>query len=305
MIETAEMLNQEQGITAPGTILALRRKELGWSEREVADKLCLLPKQVIALEDNDFESFSAEIFVKGYLRSYAKLVSLDEDGLLSLYDERYKRPSVQAAPQPNNLTNLPAQQPASRRYLGVVAAVLVVAMLWLFSRTEETGLSTAAEVMPSVTSPASVADDREIDTQLEPAIDVPVVAPVDNHQTLNFSEEEQLLANASAEVIDNEGTALSLGVTIEEPAEVDDTAVDSGVLEIEFSGNCWVEVRDANGSVLVADIKRAGDLLNLSGLPPFRVVLGDATVVKVSYSGEPVNVNPSAENQSARITIGS
>lgn len=308
-IETADMLSQEQGITAPGTILALRRKELGWSEREVADKLCLLPKQVIALEDNHFESFSAQIFVKGYLRSYAKLVSLDDDGLLSLYEQHYQQPALQQASVENTLTNLPAQQPASRRYLGVAAAVSVIVVLWLFSGADKSKINTVVDAVDPIMHEEHVDTVIKIDSHAiaeTNATDELVTAQIENPQAVNVFKDESPLEIAAVEITENENASLITEQSTQSiTVKADNTIVDRGDLKVEFSGDCWVEVRDVNGSVLFKNMKRDGEILNVNGLPPFRVLLGNATVVSVSYNGEPIIVNPSADNQSARITIGS
>lgn len=295
-IETADMLNQEQGITAPGTILALRRKELGWTQREVADKLRFSDKQIEALENNQFDTFPVEIFVKGYLRSYAKLVSLDETGLLSLYEQHYQNSSLQQPFAAKPLAALPAQQPASRRYLGVVAAVLIVFLLWFFSDSQD--------IVVAI-------DETATNTLVEPALELSeVVTETASSLTVSADEPTQAIDDSVVNLfdapapVDEDKEVLAESVEAES-VTVDSPIIDNGELELVFSGDCWVEVRDATGTVLFANMKRIDERLNLSGVPPFRVLLGDATVASVSYNGEIVNVNPSAENQSARITIGS
>lgn len=68
-------------------------------------------------------------------------------------------------------------------------------------------------------------------------------------------------------------------------------ADNEGQLVVEFSGDCWVEVQDGNGRTLVAELRSAGDTLEVSGESPLRVVLGAVSAVEsVRYSGERVDL---------------
>ena len=68
-----------------GIVLRKAREDAGLSQREVADKLHLLPKQIEALESDNYAYFSAAVFCKGYLRAYGKLLGIDSEPLLQSY----------------------------------------------------------------------------------------------------------------------------------------------------------------------------------------------------------------------------
>lgn len=53
-----------------------------------------------------------------------------------------------------------------------------------------------------------------------------------------------------------------------------------------FSGDCWVQVKDANENILAIGVKRAGKIMNLQGVAPLSVILGEPSVVKLTYQGE-------------------
>lgn len=79
------------------------------------------------------------------------------------------------------------------------------------------------------------------------------------------------------------------GVTAEQTTSVPADA--EGRLVVEFSGDCWVEVQDSAGRTLVAELRRAGETLDVTGDGPLRVVLGAVSAVSaLSYSGESVNL---------------
>ena len=74
-------------VLTAGDILHQARQRLGMNEKEVADKLHITRHYVKALESNSYEKLPGAVFAKGYLKSYALLLGLDVEDLLSRYDE--------------------------------------------------------------------------------------------------------------------------------------------------------------------------------------------------------------------------
>lgn len=56
-------------------------------------------------------------------------------------------------------------------------------------------------------------------------------------------------------------------------------------LGMRFSGASWVQVRDADGHVLLDGLVAPGTVRTLSGAPPLRVVLGNAAAVALEVDG--------------------
>lgn len=71
-------------------------------------------------------------------------------------------------------------------------------------------------------------------------------------------------------------------------------AGEPGVVKVQFVADCWTQVTDANGKVLVSALKRKGDSLELAGKAPLELRLGFARGAQVSYNGQPVDVTPSS-----------
>ena len=82
MNDGVDQANREQGKSGPGPgeLLQAARIQQGLSLEDVANRMHLSPAILEAIEENDFEEITAPIFVKGYLRAYARIVSLDADG---------------------------------------------------------------------------------------------------------------------------------------------------------------------------------------------------------------------------------
>ena len=75
-------------------------------------------------------------------------------------------------------------------------------------------------------------------------------------------------------------------------------------LAMRFSADCWVEVRDADGKRLLADLKRKGDEVRLQGKAPLELIIGYVPAISVSYGGEDIIVLPENGQQSAKLLVG-
>ncbi|TVR03382.1 MAG: helix-turn-helix domain-containing protein [Deltaproteobacteria bacterium] len=75
--------------TAPsvGDVLRSRRAELGYTLKEIAATTRIQQANLLALEEERFEELPAEVFTRGFLRSYARELGLDEEDVIALYLE--------------------------------------------------------------------------------------------------------------------------------------------------------------------------------------------------------------------------
>lgn len=90
-------------LTSAGTTLRNTREEWGLTVEEVADNLNLGVEAIEAIESDDYSSLPGTTFVKGYIRSYAKLLQLDVEGLMGNIDL-----------QPERITEIPSTRAALR-----------------------------------------------------------------------------------------------------------------------------------------------------------------------------------------------
>ncbi|ERI54246.1 hypothetical protein N878_12230, partial [Pseudomonas sp. EGD-AK9] len=81
-------------------------------------------------------------------------------------------------------------------------------------------------------------------------------------------------------------------------------AAGQGALSVQFSADCWTQVTDADGKVLVSALKRSGERIELTGKAPMELRLGFARGAQVSYNGEAVDVSPFITGETARLKLG-
>lgn len=82
--------------TSPGKQLCEARELLGLTQQQVADRLHLRLISIQALEQDVLEPNVSATFSKGYVRLYAKLVQLEVEPLLALYDKVHAKESQDA-----------------------------------------------------------------------------------------------------------------------------------------------------------------------------------------------------------------
>jgi len=74
-------------------------------------------------------------------------------------------------------------------------------------------------------------------------------------------------------------------------------------LVFSFSDDCWVSVKDANGESLFAQLQSSSDNLQLSGIAPFDIQLGNARVATLRVNGEPFSIPVRSGRKTLRFTV--
>jgi len=74
-----------------GSYLKKERELRGVPLEEISKETKIRLSFLKALEENDFDSFPGEVFIKGYIRSYAKSIGSDVDEVLNIYDDEVGR----------------------------------------------------------------------------------------------------------------------------------------------------------------------------------------------------------------------
>ena len=77
-----------------------------------------------------------------------------------------------------------------------------------------------------------------------------------------------------------------------------------GLLKIEFTADSWVEVRDARGRLVLADLMTPERGVNLDTYGPIEVLVGAVSASTVTFNGETQDLKTKAYQDVARITLG-
>lgn len=280
-----------------GARLRAAREERALAVDDVAAQLKLPSRYVLAIEEGRVEALPEPAFVRGYVRSYARLLQLDPDALLVLL-----APVDVQAPRPQmGMNELARRRPASprrRRWHWPALAVALVAgvawLLWPASLPELPGLPELA--------PAEGEAEIVMALPLPPAEEtVAGETPVDATATPGGSA----TAAVPAALPTAAGAAPAAPVPATEATEVPvPAAVPRQGLHVAFRGDCWIEVRDADNAVVHTSQGVAGGTLQLAGKEPLTVTLGRGDMVDLWWNGVPVAVDRFSRAGVARVTVG-
>jgi cytoskeleton protein RodZ len=285
----------DQTIPSPGGQLQAARIKAGMTVRDAADKMHFLPRQVLALESDDYNQFNGDVFCKGYIKTYAKLLGLDASVLLETYCQL--KPAACNPTKVNKLSSQPEKKDLSIVYWCLIASFVVVALLWLLNSSDNSednvdsnqNADTEQVVVPAATSSKATIGSEESESTLGSGV-IPVVK-----QTVEPAESSSMVEPLG----DFSDIAIREGIT----NSAEDTAKEN-TLAFSFLADSWVQIKDKNERTIFADIKKTSQTLALAGQAPFYIVLGYAPGVKLNYNNQQVEIPVNRENNSARFVVG-
>ena len=139
---------QRSSGTGPGERLQAARIQRGLSLDDVATRMHLSAKILKSIENNEFEEITAPIFVKGYLRAYARIVSLDEDDMIDQYIDFYSEEDPPITSTSNAASELSAADPRIKGTTYIVLliiGVLISVWWWNGEQNDEVPISLDAQ----------------------------------------------------------------------------------------------------------------------------------------------------------------
>ncbi len=187
----------------PGERLQAARIQMGLSLEDVAERMHLSPGILEALEENNFEEITAPIFVKGYLRAYARIVSLDEDEMIQQYMDYYSEedpPITSTSNMAPELSVTDARIKWTTYFVIVVLAALLGAWWWNKEKAEETSISLDAQ--PAETQAADGGDGELASSAIEAVSEAavePEIESVVEAEMESLAEAEATEAAAAAD----------------------------------------------------------------------------------------------------------
>jgi cytoskeleton protein RodZ len=275
--------------SSAGGVLAAARREANLSVGEVARHLKLSPAQVEALEDGAYEKLPGRVFVRGFLRNYAKLVGVDPQPLLNSIEREMPEERVVEEPP----YSAPAVMPTGERsrwplYAGIAGTIIAALAAYEFGfNSPPSDREPEAKPVPEAAAPV-VADPQPPGASpaapAQPGTEAPSMSPPSASAGATPAPELASAATAPA-------------------AETSKQAGDGRELHFRFDEESWVEVRDRNDKVIFTKLNRAGSEERVRGTPPLKLVVGNARGVRLSYGDQTVDLTPHTGVSVARLTL--
>jgi cytoskeleton protein RodZ len=293
--------------TTAGSKLKAAREAAGLSLDAVAQQLKLAPRQVKALEDDDWQRLPGRTFARGFARNYARFVRLDPEAVLALLPgpdttPALERPALAATRRP--MGEIPIERvskPSMLRWLIPLLLVGVVAAIayYEFSRSKlrllpdmmSSAVSHRSAVSPA-TPPTAARTMPSTSGTATPVLPNPMAGATIAPPAASAPKDSAMAQPAPA-AAGASGTGAATGGA---PAP-------EASLVLKFRGTSWVEVKDANGRVVVQMTGGSGMTQTVSAVPPVELALGNAPDVDVTFRGQPLDLSPYVRGGVARVAL--
>jgi cytoskeleton protein RodZ len=319
---------------ATGARLRAAREAGGLSIEDVASKLKLSPRQINAIEIEDWDALPERTFTRGFMRSYARLVGVDEASLQ--INATHPAPEAMLPPTPRGIGEISSDDPSSRSSIprwaipAVLISLLAAGIAWFVwhdmpmpvatSRLPMDAARKSAEATASISTNGSAAA-AESANAAKSAPAIIALPPVSNGADATPPPATAPLAvlnvpaPSAPSTLQNADPALSKAsdapsaapasppVSASSPATASPLAVKPGQkrLSLTFTGRSWTEIR-SKGDVVFSEMASVGTR-EVAASTPISFVVGNASNVTITIDGKPYDFSGSVRNEVARFRI--
>ncbi|PHQ58444.1 MAG: hypothetical protein COA29_01170 [Porticoccus sp.] len=248
-----------------GEVLRRTRTDRGLSVEDIIAGMGITRATLNALENDDFDRLPSPLFVKGYVKTYCALLGLPDQDMLAWLEQSMSELGIH---QREPAIKFPPAPNRIGRFLTNVLPMTVVTILVVIV------LLLVIQVADKVKLPF-----------------------FDSDKPLLGSAKPTVLSMkpAMASMIDQEANELAAALGKQDSPQT---------MTLNVTQQSWVEVFDASGDLLLADLQPPGTRLEVTGDAPFKVNLGYARGVEIHYGGKVVPVSNIAVDNTAFVNVG-
>ncbi len=193
--DTAEEQTQPADLGGPSPHFVAAREKLGLTQKEVADKLFLTTTFIKYIDEGEFDKIPKPAFIKGYLRSYARVVELSGDEMVALYEAALTagepEAEIRGVTEESVGTAAITGPVLQTGLIGLAGLALIVGIVWWAGSSDE------EPAPPVVTSPSLPGPTVEESTpafdyvldDVEPEMATEEETPEPESSTLQFEDE--------------------------------------------------------------------------------------------------------------------
>ena len=325
-----------------GATLRAAREAAGIEVVELARRIRLEPKLILALESEAWDQLAGPAFIKGYIRSVARELSLDPTTALAQYNAQARVTEPTLA---DFESRAPVELTSANLWVKAVSYTLVVVLLalvavWWQRHYERTVAPPSAEglALEEVNASAPDSPPPSPETEADPSIAGPTLPdsnppPVDGPSPTQTSD---VLADvppsaatpsaatpsaatpsaatpsaatppAATPPVATPPAATPPAATPPAAAKASDPAPElptRGELVVNTTRDSWVDIKDARGQRLWSGTLKKGKTVAVTGRPPYALLIGNAPGVTLSFRGNSVDVQSHALSGVARLSVG-
>lgn len=335
-----EEVEQKVVTKGPGDLLQAARIEQGITVEDIARQMNLNARILQSIEDDDYTEIQSPIFIRGYLRTYSRLVGVDEDQVIKLFGVFYQVEDPDIKTIGNTAPQISSNDIRVKwMTYAVVLGLVVLISVWWVNNYRSSDVETAF-TEPTMASNDSTAVQGDINipltitqTKIVAATPNETIDPTLKSESMSDNKEPEInevkkdqvesikvaiksdIPNAvdvKVELVKNIESKKdeSLNVQPTTPAEnkpfIKELSATSGsdVLEINVISASWGEIKDASKFKLIQDLMDSGSRFRMVGQKPFKVFLGNGYGVEIKLNGKAIDFSSHIKsNNTARFEI--
>ncbi len=258
-----------------GRLLAEKRNQMDMSLEEVAARLKLAPEKVRALEKGDYKGLPELVYVRGFLRNYARLVGMDTAEL-----NRYLERAAPVAKQDisvlekgthqKEFTSLENRKSFSGWIAGLLALVAVGGGIY-FWQSKSIARQEQKEAVPSASAEL---------------VQAPAQNSSSNVSVIPMAQPQANPASATA------ASATVAAVSAAASAEEGEPVIAADELYIKPRYRTLIVVKDKTGKEVLNAIVAGGSEQRFRGGAPYGVRIGYVQGSKINFGGEDIDFGP-------------
>jgi cytoskeleton protein RodZ len=324
-IETVDDKDIMQVNNGPGDQLQAARILQGLSIEDVASRMHLSLDILQAIEENNFNDITAPIFVKGYLRAYARMVSLNEDEMIQCYSELYSNndPPINVT---SSLRPEMSSQNAGIKWATYLVIIMLIALLsaWWWNKTQNNleSIVSSSEASNDVSMIELVTEAETIEVLDEPigVNKAPLDEPEAKADKVDNSPKDDAIKPIVVSTIPVEPQVTSKTIAFADASIIEETSITTrspsfdashvapkgiDLLNIVVNADTWADIKDVNNHQLVYDLLRANRTIQIRGEAPFNAFFGNGRGVEVTFNDQSIDIaSQASDDNTARLTIG-
>lgn len=307
-------------VQTAGGLLSDARVLAGLSVEQVAGQLKLSPRQIVALEKNDFEQLPKLVIVRGFVRSYAKLLKLDPAVIVAYLPDEQTGQALDAGLQPTLAT--PFQESRSpflgrtennnRKYLLAAAFFAVAALLFVsYQYVEQSSFvknllaksAVQADAVPaSASSVEATAASLPVVEKIS-AVSVPSSIGAELVTEHNAARSDQVNTSVETTSASHAVAAIATSSVVESAPQVQPATNGNDKLRLKFRQDSWVQVKRENGTVLTSHLAKAGTEEIFDVRETLQLRLGNAAGVDVWLRGNTMDITAGKDSNVVNLII--
>jgi len=294
--------------TSPGALLKREREKKGLSHTQISQQTRLRPHLLEAIENDDWDLLPAPTLVKGFIRSYARALGLDEEHILDLYGEEAGADDVS---QEFALPSIPQRKKWPFVVVGLLFLLAAVSAfyVWFTVSTGSKGaaVTTAVSVQSLPVGEEPIALDEQQQAEKGPSVEESALSTADSELTAAVSAvilETQEKAKTPEHALPK--PAVTRTAAEEKPEVIIPSAVgEAETLKLQLKGHVtertWMRI-SIDGLKSKEYIFGPSDTPEWKAEKGFELLIGNAGGIVLEFNGKKMD-NLGKQGQVVRIRL--